>query len=102
MKRRHRMEGGCLYVEGLRMRPTAERVLTAICEKDGEPTCWTIGATADELSERTGLNRHVVRARLCHPRRLELIESESIKRETRKSPRCAHRLTTEGWRRANN
>lgn len=92
----------CLYIEGLKMRPTAERVLKALYEKDGEPTCWTIGATVEALIELTEMNGHAVRARLCDLRRIGLIESDPIKRADRKAPRCVHRLTTEGYRRAIN
>jgi hypothetical protein len=84
------------------MRPTAERVLCALHEKDGEPAYWTIGATVEELIELTEMTGHVVRARLCELRRIGLVESDPIKRSDRKAPRCVHRLTMEGYRRAIN
>jgi hypothetical protein len=92
----------CLYVEGLKMRPTAERVLTALKELDGRPEFIQRGNTATEIARHTGLSPHVVRARLCELRRLRLADSGAcyISREAGdRRTRYAHHLTVEGARR---
>ncbi|MEO0514751.1 MAG: MarR family transcriptional regulator [Planctomycetota bacterium] len=88
---------GVLFVEGLKLRPTGERVLHALAELDGEPHPIHVnGLTAAELSEHTGLSRHVVRARLTDLRRLGLIESGRLRRH---ADLHVHVLTIEGVRR---
>lgn len=88
---------GVLYVEGLKLRPTGERVLQALAELDGEPHPVHIeGKTASDLAQHTGLSTHVVRARLTELRRLGLIESGRL-RQT--ADLRVHILTVEGVRR---
>ncbi len=86
-----------LFVEGLRMRPTAERVLVSLSEMDGQPAFYPVGNTIAELAARSGLTAHVVRARLCDLRRLGLVDSDRFGRNVR----YTHCLTDEGLRRAN-
>lgn len=93
----------CLFIEGLKMRPTAERVLQALGELDGQPDFFQAGPTARELAERTGLDPHVVRARLCDLRRLGLAASGPClvsRAAAERRTRHAHHLTGEGLRRA--
>lgn len=86
-----------LFVEGLKLRPTGERVLVALADLDGEPhPIHVVGNTAADLSDHTGLSRHVVRARLTDLRRLGLIESGRLRRH---ADLHVHVLTVEGVRR---
>ena len=88
---------GVLYVEGLKLRPTAEKVLKALAELDGEPHPVHIeGMTAMELARHTGLSTHVIRARLTDLRRLGLIASGRLRP---KADLHVHVLTVEGVRR---
>lgn len=84
-----------LFVEGLKMRPSAERVLVTLATRDGRPAYHPIGNTIEELARHTGLSAHVVRARLCDLRRLGLVESDRFGRNAR----YTHCLTDEGLRR---
>jgi hypothetical protein len=93
----------CLFIEGLKMRPTAERVLRALGELEGRPDFFQTGPTARELAERTGLDPHVVRARLCDLRRLGLAASGQClvsRTAGERGVRYAHYPTGEGVRRA--
>ncbi|MEM6260756.1 MAG: hypothetical protein AAGI37_21115 [Planctomycetota bacterium] len=84
-------------MEGLKLRPTGERVLHALAELDGEPHPVHIeGKTASDLAQYTGLSTHVVRARLADLRRLRLIESGRLRP---KADVHVHVLTVEGLRR---
>lgn len=86
-----------LFVEGLKLRPTGERVLDALLTLDGEPhPVHVVGQTAAELAAHTGLSRHVVRARLTELRRLGLVESGRLRRH---ADLYVHVLTVEGVRR---
>ncbi len=86
-----------LFVEGLKLKPSAERVLAALGDLDGEPhPVHNVGNTAVQLAEHTGLSAHVVRARLTELRRLDLIRSGRLRRQ---SDLHVHLLTTHGLRR---
>ncbi|MEM1353879.1 MAG: hypothetical protein AAGH88_03245 [Planctomycetota bacterium] len=88
---------GILYVEGLKLRPTGEKVLQALAELDGEPHPIHIeGKTTSELARHTGLSNHVVRARLTDLRRLGLIASGRLRPM---GDLHVHVLTIEGVRR---
>ncbi len=89
-----------LFIEGVRMRPSAENVLLALAALDGEPHPFPLGNTIADLAGWTGLSRHLVRARLCDLRRLGLVESGTFSGCKRVAPRYAHALTTAGARRA--
>ena len=84
-----------LFVEGLKMRPSAERVLLALSALDGQPAYYPRGNTTEELAAYCGLSAHVVRARLCDLRRLGLVQSDRFGRNIR----YTHCLTDEGMRR---
>lgn len=91
-----------LFVHGLKMRPTAEIVLRAIRKIEGSPHPITSGATTQEIANLTQFNPHVVRARLCDLRRLQLIESSELPRpDNRHRTRHAHAhaLSLLGWQR---
>jgi DNA-binding MarR family transcriptional regulator len=92
-----------LYIEGLKMRPSAEKVLHALFRLDGRPDIFQAGNTVSEIAQYAGLSCHVVRARLQDLRRLGLIESEGCPQHATCGDlkrRYAHYLTTEGDRRA--
>lgn len=92
-----------LFVEGIRMRPTAERVLAAITQHGATPSVFQKGASIESIAATTGLSRHVVRARLCDLRRLGLVESDLVRPSDLPSDRdrvYSHFLTPEGERRA--
>lgn len=94
---------GELFVEGLKMRPTAERVLAAITLSGATPSVFQRGATIESIATASGLSRHVVRARLCDLRRLGLVESDRVRltdRVTDPDRKYAHFLTPEGERRS--
>lgn len=91
-----------LFVEGLKMRPTAECVLAAITHCGATPSVFQKGATIESIAAATGLSCHVVRARLCDLRRLGLVESDRVRitdRATDPNRKYAHFLTPEGERR---
>lgn len=91
-----------LFVEGLKMRPTAERVLAAITHCGAKPSVFQMGATIEAIATASGLSKHVVRARLCDLRRLGLVESDRVRitdRVTDPNRKYAHFLTPEGARR---
>lgn len=73
-------------------------VLAAIVvlESD-EAGCRT---TIYEISARTMLNHHQVRARLCDLRRMGLVRSSLRRRRSLIEPRRFHFLTSHGYRRA--
>ncbi|MEM7625886.1 MAG: hypothetical protein AAF333_09670 [Planctomycetota bacterium] len=90
-------DASVLFVEGLKLRPTGERVLGALADLDGQPHPFhVVGNTAADLAKHTGLSRHVVRARLTDLRRLGLIESGRLRRH---ADLHVHVLTGEGVRR---
>lgn len=96
---------GGLFVEGLKLRPSAVRVLAALHDLPGgvaRPRMFQTGGTIAEIVEATGLSAHVVRARLCDLRRLGLVESVDCTSDgTPKGPtRYAHYLTVAGVQRA--
>ncbi len=98
----HEATNGCLFVEGLKMRPTAFRVLNALFILGRQPTWYQDGSTIAEIAATAGLSEHVVRARLQDLRRLGLVESG----ECRQAPsydyaanRYGHYLTEKGLRR---
>ncbi len=91
-----------LFVEGLKMRPTAERVLQALAALDGRPDIFQSGNTATEIAHQCGLTAHVVRARLQDLRRLGLVQSGQCLQSSHPTERqtwYAHHLTSEGERR---
>jgi len=93
-----------LFIEGLKMRPTAERVLAAITHHGATPDVFQKGATIESIATASGLSKHVVRARLCDLRRLGLVESDRVRltdRPTDTNRRYAHFLTPSGLRRSN-
>lgn len=94
------MDSGVLFVECIRMRPSAERVLAALAIIGGGPGFWQAHCTTFEIAERTGLTRHQVRARLCDLRRKGLVESWRRRRKKLADPRRNHYLTKLGDRRA--
>lgn len=71
----HEATNGCLFVEGLRMRPTAFRVLNALFVLGRNPTWFQDGSTIAEIAATANLSEHVVRARLQDLRRLEACRS---------------------------
>lgn len=91
-----------LFIEGLKMRPTAERVLLALHQLDGQPHPLQAGNTIPEIARHTGLHPHLIRARLCDLRRLGLVASEPclIPGGNNREKRYAHYLTLAGVRRA--
>ena len=97
------MSATTLFVEGLKMRSTAERVLRALADLGGRPQMFQTGNTTDEIARHTGLDEKVVRARLIDLRRLGLVVSENCllsNLPTERVMRYAHHLTVEGERRA--
>ncbi|MBX3353002.1 MAG: hypothetical protein KF684_08695 [Phycisphaeraceae bacterium] len=91
-----------LFVEGLKMRPTAERVLAAITHQGATPCVFQKGVTIESIATASGLSKHVVRARLCDLRRLGLVESDRVRitdRVTDPNRKYAHFLTPAGARR---
>jgi len=91
-----------LFVEGLKMRPTAERVLAAITHCGATPSVFQMGATIEAIATASGLSRHVVRARLCDLRRFGLVESDRVRPSDLPSERdrvYGHFLTPQGERR---
>jgi hypothetical protein len=95
------LRDGELFVEGLKMRPTAERVLRAIAQQGGMPSIFQKGVRVEAIAASTGLSRHVVRARLCDLRRLGLVESDRVRQTvlpTDENRDYGHFLTREGER----
>lgn len=91
-----------LFVEGLKIRPTAERVLAAITHSGATPSVFQKGVMIENIATASGLSKHVVRARLCDLRRLGLVESDRVRitdRATDPNRKYAHFLTPEGARR---
>jgi len=91
-----------LFVEGLKMRPTAERVLAAITHQGATPSVFQKGVTIECIATASGLSKHVVRARLCDLCRLGLVESDRVRitdRVTDPNRKYAHFLTEAGARR---
>jgi hypothetical protein len=101
--------GAVLFVEAVRMRPTAEAVLNAFYQLAEAPTSHLHGQTSADLAQHAGLTPHVVRARLCDLRRLGLVASAPLypwhprhlwsPRPLTRSRHRLHALTPEGWRR---
>lgn len=85
----------CLWVEAIKLRPTAERVLDALAVAENNPDGSRLDSTAKALAVATKLSPHVIRARLCDLRRLGLAHSYFSKRHRR----SIHGLTTYGHRR---
>lgn len=86
----------CLWVEAVKLRPTALRVLHALAVLERSNSPMSDGISAQALAEVSKLNPHVVRARLCDLRRLALAASGPTLRG-----RSAHWLTDYGRRRLN-
>ncbi|MEM9419142.1 MAG: hypothetical protein AAGA25_08865 [Planctomycetota bacterium] len=85
----------CLWVEGVKLSPSAEKVLTALVAVDNDVEGSRVDATAPLLAAATGLTAHVVRARLCDLRRLGLAHSYYSKQLRR----AVHSSTDFGRRR---
>lgn len=97
------MKESCLFVEGLKMRPGAEKVLLALAAMDGLPEVFQTGNTIGEIAGRTGLTAHVIRARLQDLRRLGLVESDHVRLSpaaNERRLRYGHYLTVAGAARA--
>jgi hypothetical protein len=95
------LRDGELFVEGLKMRPTAERVLRTITEQGATPGVFQKGVSVEAIAASSGLSHHVVRARLCDLRRLGLVESDRVRPTdlpTDDTRVYAHFLTPEGER----
>lgn len=94
-------DGSVLFVEGLKMRPTAFRVLQALHELGALPGMTQAGCSGHELAATSGVPLHGVRARLQDLRRLGLVESGEfpvvVPRGTQRQ--YSHCLTCEGVRR---
>lgn len=73
------MESVCeLFVEVLKMRPSAERVIAALVCAEAMPMYHQTGLSIAEIAVKSGLKPHVVRARLQDLRRLGLVESAKV------------------------
>jgi len=92
-----------LFVEGVKLKPTALRILRVLDEFGAWQTS-TFGCTTADLATVTRQKRQVVRARLVELRRLGLIDSGQYRDCVRRGPQrlYAHALTAEGIRRVRN
>jgi len=88
-------DSACLWVEGVKLRPSAEKILTALINVDNDSEAHRVDPTTPLLAQATGLKAHVVRARLCDLRRLGLAHSYYSKR----LKRAVHSPTEFGRRR---
>lgn len=91
-----------LFVEGVRMRPTAEKALAAIAAISGQPGYFQPGVATAVIAAVCGHSEHVVRARLCDLRRLGLVESCKCRMNDEPSDlsrHYGHMLTSKGARR---
>lgn len=86
----------CLWVEAAKLRPTALRVLDALAALEQASYPVSDGASTHALADQSGLNAHVVRARLCDLRRFAMAASGPTSRG-----RSRHWLTEYGRRRLN-
>lgn len=91
-------DSACLWVEAVKLRPSAEKVLSALVDAEDKPESSWLDVTAPAIARATGLSAHVVRARLCDLRRLGLAHSYYSKR-IRRSVHC---VTDYGYRRLQN
>lgn len=92
-----------LFVEGVKMRPTAEKTLAAIAAAAGPPDYHQPGAATAVIAAVCGHSEHVVRARLCDLHRLGLVESGKCRMSAVPSDptrHYGHSLRPEGARRA--
>ena len=88
-------DSACLWVEAVKLRPSAEKVLRALVAAEDNPESQRLDVTAPAIAQATELSAHVVRARLCDLRRLGLAHSYYSKRLRR----AVHGVTDYGYRR---
>ena len=93
MKRRVE-DAPCLWVEAVKLRPTALRVLHTLAALERASLAEENGVTTHAIAQESGLTPHVVRARLCDLRRLALAASYSTPGKN-----AGHGLTDYGRRR---
>lgn len=92
-----------LFVEGIKLSPSATKVMVAIAEIEGSPHVYPDGVTIAQLHEATGYSKHVIRARLNDLRNKGFVVSDQYANGPLASSPChryAHTLTEIGWRRA--
>ena len=91
----------CLYIEAVKLRPTALAVLEAIASLEDPSQGGDTLISIERLAGESRLSPHVVRARLCELRRLGLVDSLKAKRLRSGADRCrrTHAITTLGRRR---
>lgn len=96
-------DGSVLFVEGLKMRPTAFRVLQALHDLGALPGMTQAGCSGQALASSSGVPLHGVRARLQDLRRLGLVESGMfpVVAPCGSQRHYGHCLTCEGVRRVN-